>query len=674
MLVLPLLALPLRLFAQDLGDLSLSELVDLVSLEDLANIVVTDTKLPQDAGSVTQNIVVLTADILESQPVQFRNAAEFLRPISGQFVNVLSRNDANWGSYGGLGPKYNSWLLDGLPIDSFVEPMSLDPWAFARVEAHKGPASVLYSNYLTMDFAGNTAPLAGTTNLILREHIDVARTRMQAGIGSHDTRTLRLYHQGRQGNLSYFGGLFTETSDYRQYGVPLSWLQTTEDPDYRKRKYYGKVSWQFDREDHTLSLFAHRTDHDGDMGRPNRGFDHEYALWNLVYANRMSAAWHLQFKAGERRYQRRFQNDAWPISVALTGSERTTQRIRPLDFTLGWMHHSDSLLTLGADYQRIDYVTDSRAGTSGVAMRSNDAGATSRSIYIQEKMQFDRLVLRGGLRHNTLEHHYALLGSQLPATHGVDWSDTLWSIGARWNLRDDLSLYANAGSSFMAPAAKQIGGTVADAARDSGQLPNPGLRAERGVGRDAGIEWQATSMLSVGLRLFHNDIGSAIVDNAARLSPSQSLAVNTGSAETTGLDLDLSVRMSDALLLYVNSTLTQAELEDPANADQDGVLVPFVPRRVANAGFNLQRPSGLVLSAYYQWVDRYHDSASRLARGNFGNYGVLNLRLLYPLLRSGAQELDLLIDLNNLGGSRHDLPFGFRATGFNGYAALDWRF
>jgi hypothetical protein len=37
------------------------------------------------------------------------------------------RNGANWGSYGGLGPKYNSCLLDGLPIDSFVDTMSLDP-------------------------------------------------------------------------------------------------------------------------------------------------------------------------------------------------------------------------------------------------------------------------------------------------------------------------------------------------------------------------------------------------------------------------------------------------------------------------------------------------------------------------------------------------------------------
>jgi hypothetical protein len=79
-------------------------------------------------------------------------------------VTVLSRNDANWGSYGGLGPNYNSYLLDGLPVDAFVDTMSLAPWAFQSIEMYQGPASVLYSNYLSMDFAGVRAPLAGITN------------------------------------------------------------------------------------------------------------------------------------------------------------------------------------------------------------------------------------------------------------------------------------------------------------------------------------------------------------------------------------------------------------------------------------------------------------------------------------------------------------------------------
>lgn len=192
--------LPVYASSESVRDLPLSSFVDAASLEDLADMLVTDTKVPQARNSVTQNIAVLRSEDFERQPQNNRNLAELLRYTSGQFVNVLSRNDANWGSYAGLGPKYNSYLLDGLPIDSFVDAMSLDPWALERIEAHKGPASVMYSNYLSMDFAGNESPLAGTTNLILKRRIERTETRVQAGYGNWDTLNGRAYHQGRQGD------------------------------------------------------------------------------------------------------------------------------------------------------------------------------------------------------------------------------------------------------------------------------------------------------------------------------------------------------------------------------------------------------------------------------------------------------------------------------------------
>jgi len=220
----------------------IGNLVDAMSLDQLAEMVVTESKVVQSQASVTQKILVLNAENFEQQTSYHRNLAELMRYSAGQFVNVLSRNDANWGSYAGLGPKYNSYLLDGLPIDSFVDAMSLDPWAFERLEAYKGPASVLYPNYLSMDFAGAEAPLTGTTNFVLKDRVDVPMTRLQAGYGADHTLAARLYSQGRVGEGSYlFGGAF-EDSDYSQYGEQGSWLQTVDDPQYQKRKLYGKWS------------------------------------------------------------------------------------------------------------------------------------------------------------------------------------------------------------------------------------------------------------------------------------------------------------------------------------------------------------------------------------------------------------------------------------------------
>ncbi len=97
------------------------------SAAQLESIVVTASKLPQTKGNVTQKVDVITQKTLDQIVLENRNIAEALMYTPGVFVNVLSRNDANWGSYGGLGPKYNTYLLDGLPIDSFVDPMALDP-------------------------------------------------------------------------------------------------------------------------------------------------------------------------------------------------------------------------------------------------------------------------------------------------------------------------------------------------------------------------------------------------------------------------------------------------------------------------------------------------------------------------------------------------------------------
>ncbi|MCX7771453.1 MAG: Plug domain-containing protein, partial [Proteobacteria bacterium] len=114
-------------------------------------ITVTEAKIEQKPQELTHKVDVIDNKEIENLNLPNRNLSELIKYTPGNFVNPLSRNDANWGSYGGLGPKYNGWLLDGLPIDSFVDPMSLDFIYLDRVEVHRGPASVLYPNYMTMD-------------------------------------------------------------------------------------------------------------------------------------------------------------------------------------------------------------------------------------------------------------------------------------------------------------------------------------------------------------------------------------------------------------------------------------------------------------------------------------------------------------------------------------------
>lgn len=654
-----------------LADLPLSSFVDVTSLESLSNMVLTDTKVAQNRNSVTQNIALLQSDEFDLQPNYNRNISELLRYTSGQFVNALSRNDANWGAYAGLGAKYNTYLFDGLPIDSFVDPMSLDPWAIERIEAHKGVAGVMYSNYLSMDFAGNEAPLAGTTNLILKDRIDETKTRLQVGYGSFNTVSGRAYHQGRQGDLSYFAGVSEEQADYAQYGSKDSWLQTTNSPDYGKTKAYGKVRYALGREDHTISLFVHYTRHDGDMGRPNRHFEHDYGTLNFAYNNQLNDILHLQLKAGDRYYNRQFGNDNFPTDLNLNNINNTRQNIIPIDASLSFKHGDDSLLTVGVDHQNVDYQT-SIHNTQGI-MLENDVNAESLGEYLQEKIQWHDWILRAGVRHNDMNHEYGLLGGKVPAIRSKEWETYLWSAGIRYNVTTTFSLYANAGSGFMAPAAKQIGGTLGSST-DSGQIANAALHPETGIGKDVGLEWQATPSLTLAARAFHNEISSAIIDSVVNVAASQTLATNAGSATAYGVEMDIKHKPWESLQWFANLTLTKTSVENPKQADQNDTSIPFTPEQVANVGINATTFWGISASPYFHWVGQYYDSTSRSDRATFGNYALVNMRLQKELFRQQNTTLNLALDLNNLTDQAYQMPWGFRDVGFNSFAQLDLTF
>lgn len=245
--------------------------------------------------------------------------------------------------------KYNSWLLDGLPIDSFVDPMSLDSIYLERIEVHRGPASVLYPNYMTMDFAGNQTPLAGITNLVIKEKIEKSFTNISLGYGTWNTLNARVYHEGNAGPFNFFLGANYEQSDYTNYGTNPSWLNMIDDPEYKKIKGYFKTTYFF-TPDTKLSLFVHHTKHDRDAGRPHRGYDHQYDVVNLNFSTPLFKNFILSAKAGYRYYHRSWEEDNYPTNLSLREENGVKQNIFPFDLSINYKHFGKSILTTGIDF------------------------------------------------------------------------------------------------------------------------------------------------------------------------------------------------------------------------------------------------------------------------------------------------------------------------------------
>lgn len=632
---------------------------------------VTESKIEQLPQEQTHRIDVVDKRDIESINIPNRNLSELTRYLPGNFVNPLSRNDANWGSYGGLGPKYSSWLLDGLPIDSFVEPMSLDEIYIDRIELHRGPASVLYPNYMTMDFAGNLSPLSGIVNLITKERIDKPLTKITVGYGSWSTINGKVYHEGNAGQFNYFLGANYEQSDYTNYGTNPSWLNMIDDPEYRKFKGFFKTTYFFSPET-KLSLFVHHTKHDGDAGRPHRGYDHKYSVLNLNFSSMLSKELILNAKAGLRYYDRSWEEDNYPNNLSLREVSGVKQNILPLDLSIAYKHLGKSIFTAGIDSQFSTYETYTKVG--GVNNLGNDVSAKSLGIYAQEKLIIDKWVLRAGLRYNYIKHNYSKLGGLEPGIASKSWEQLLWSIGLRYNLSENLGIFTNAGSSYLVPSAKSVGGTLRIEDRGvpgkNGQLPNPNLKPEKGYSLELGADFWALSNLYLSLRGFYHNIKDMIVENVVSLDPSQSQSVNVGEARTMGVEFEVQHYVGENIKWFANLTLIHSELKNPIDRNHDGSEIPFAPDVLINAGINARLPYGFTVSPYLQYVGKYYDSSDKANRRDFGNYATANLNIKKELFRTDKYHSNLILEINNLFNKKYEMPWQFRDPGFN--SMLRW--
>lgn len=639
---------------------------------EMGEMIITGSKLPQTPGNVTQKISIITADDMGSLVLGNGNLAEMLSYIPGNFANVLSRNDANWGSSGGLAHTYKGYMLDGLPIDAFVDLQSLDPWAFQRVEDQRGSASVLYPNYLGMDFAGNQSPLAGTANFILKERIRSTRTNASAYYGSYNTIGGRVFHQRAAGNLHMFVGSHYERSDYTDYGTEGSWLNMIDNPEYQKAKLYLRGTYFLSDSGQRASLYAHRTWHTGDAGRRTRGFNHAYTTLNAGYANPLSDRMTVRAKVGYRDYVRRWEEDKFdrndagdiiPESLVLLREDGVDQTVMPADLSLSIITRDSDVLTVGADYQRVSYETPSESAESGMTTIGNDATATSYGLYAQEELHLSRFIFRVGARYSGLAHDIDLFQGAPPGKDSNSWNKFLTSFGVRYNHSEMLAIYFNSGTSFKAPSLKSVGGTIPLDSKESGHLPNPDIKPESGVSLDLGLNLQPVEGFRLGVRGFAIQIDDQIVQREVPVGPddpAQSQDINAGLTETAGVELEATHRLSKTVEWFVNYTYTNAEVvensEDPSKV---GAKINFVPENAISAGVHLTFPMGLRATVSVQSYSGIYSDVSKDAQ-IFDGYTLVNARL-----EQRIGSLHLFLEPYNITNQTFEMPWQFQDPGFS---------
>ncbi|MEP9410425.1 MAG: TonB-dependent receptor [Candidatus Brocadia sp.] len=330
------------------------------------------------------------------------------------------------------------------------------------------------------------------------------------------------------------------------------------------------------------------------------------------------------------------------------------------------------LLTIGSDLQHATYKT--KAEISGIDETGNDVAADAYGFYVQEKVILDNWVFRVGGRYSYTKHDYDEIGGTEPSEDGKSWNRFLWSAGIRYNVSKSIGIYANVGSTFLVPSAKSVGGTLKLSDRGvpgkNGQLPNPSLKPEKGLGFDIGSDVRLTSNLLLGVRGFYNTIDNAIVENVVSNNPSQSQSVNAGKSRAYGLEIEGEYQINSVFKCFANSTITQTDVENNVDADRDNSNVPFVPDVIANLGISASLPYEVTISPYFQYVDRYYDSSSKSGRSTFGEYGVVNVKARKQLYNNRDFTADLVVDVNNMLNKKFEMPWQFQDPGFNTLASI----
>lgn len=657
-------------YAQDtINRKSVDELFKL-SLDDFLNIVITPSKLPQSAGSVTQKVDLITENEIETTISGNRNVCETIAKLPGASVTALSRNDANWGTYGGIGPKYSTYMLQGLPIDAFIDPMSLDLNAIDHIEVQRGPASVIYPNYMSQDFAGTQSPLTGTVNLILKEKVEKTKTDLTTSYGTYNTLNSQIFHQNRTNQLNYFFGSTYEMSDYTNYGIDGSWLNMKKNPDYKKTKVYGGFTLSPNKnENQKFTVFFQKTWHEGDAGRVYRGYDNRYGTINTGYEIAFNDRVLLQSHIGIRSYDRSWQESNFGAIDTLKSNNGVKQLIIPFDISLSLSHGKSNSLSMGTDYQGAKYSTWTDP-LVGYPVYINESSATQAGIYIQEEWHpVSKLLIRTGVRYAYIKNLIVLVNSGAPGDNSVSWQKFLWSAGMRYTFNEKISFYSNGGNSFTPPGLKSSGGTIPlnkkGVSGYNGQLPNPDLKPESGIGADGGLDFKLPKSFKIGFRCFYIYMKDAIVDNVVSLNPSQTQSVNAGSSSSQGGEMEVSQRINTMISWFVNGTYMKTNIKNDQDEDGNNVNIPFSPNFILNIGGSFHSYSGFKITPSLNYNGGFYDATSKMERRWFTPGIVLNTYISQQITKNNSPLVECFAQLYNITNNNYSMPWQFKNPGFS---------
>jgi len=585
--------------------------VNAEEVQDVENIIVTESRIPTIVSESLSAISVITREDIERY--QATDLYDLMSRLPG--VSMLRngvRGSATSLSIRGNQGDHSLFLVDGVRIGSATLGSAtlglINTNSIERIEVVRGPKSNLYG----------ADAIGGVVNIITRDAADMDSLQVKSSVGSNGTKETTLSAGTTQGKSSYSAVLNTYKTDGIDSTYDTSFLHGDEDGhenDSIALRYGYEIN-----DDAKLSLSYNSNDSSTDYDASCATYDENWnknespcSIYNETKITSLSSSLDLDI------------TDSWSTNIQLGKSTDNAEELSAdvdlsqfyLDGIFNttkteatWFNaielEADTLLSLSLDYQK-DEVDSSN--NYDVSSRDNKAA------FLQYKLKSDGADVSFGARRDDNEQF---------------GEHTTTSVMAGQDVSDNVRLNFSYGEGFKAPTFNDL---YYPGSGNANLMPEESKNYELGLKAN----WNNSS-LNVGL--FNNSIENIILWNSSISAPD-----NTENVEISGLEFSLNTQVANWMLGLSGTVM------NPEDKSSGNILVRRAERSASLDGDYSVGNYGLGFTIYSQ-SHTFDDAANTL---RLGGYTTLALRANFDL----SDNWKVKVNANNLNDKEYVTASGF---------------
>jgi vitamin B12 transporter len=641
-LVFLILFLSIAIYAQNKSDS--------LKTYELSDVVVTATKTSTPAYELASSFSIIdSAQIKNSHKTSIYQLLQTQTGVSisqqgapGAFTQVYLR---------GADPSQTQVLIDGASMNMANDPSNTYDFAdlptdnIEKIEIIRGPQSTLY---------GSNA-LAGVINIITKKGNGKPKFFLSTEGGSYNTYKGALGFSGSLEKLNYSLSLSKFKTD--GFSSADEKFGNTEKDGTENYNASARIGYDVNK-NFNLNFFGRytkaNTDFDQTGGKFGDDPTYKYNLEEGVYRlegnlKLFEGKWDQKIGVSFSRNLRKYKFDITPNNPAESHSNYDGKRIK-FDWQNNFTLNKNNILTFGIEsenelanssYYYSSHVTTSSPLPNTFESVFPEKSARTTGVYLEDQLNIDKSFFASiGARYD----HHEKFGSVL--TFRIAPAYVFWSTRTK--------IKATYGTGFKAPSLFYLYDPA---------YGNPNLSPEKSKGWDAGIEQYLFGYrVTAGLTYFQNTFTDRFgFDNNFK-------TINVNKSKTKGFEFYINTKLSNALILNANYTITESEDLSPGSADEN---LPLLRRPKHKA----------VISIDYNFTESFNVAVDAIFVGkredkDFSTYPATRITIdSYTLLNASATYkvtgfLQIYGRLINILDSNYEEVYGYGTAKRSGYVGV----